>query len=124
MSLGEALQQLATDHIQWAVIVTILALGVLDFVLGVLRAWADKAAPPVKLEYLDVWVRTQLAGRIVPIILVLIFAALAPPVTIGDFSLQPLAVAGNIAAAAYALSTSKSIIDSLNPSTPDKTPTE
>lgn len=123
MSFGEALTALGADQIQWAVIITILGLGILDFVTGVLRAIADSSAT-FDIKLLDTWVRTQLAGRIVPIILVLIFSALAPDITLGEFSVNALAVAGNFAAAAYALSTGKSIIDNLNRNVPDTRPTE
>lgn len=122
--LRDALAQLGADQVQWTIIITILALGVLDFIFGVLRAIADKTGPAFDIALLDVWVRTQLAGRIVPIILVLIFAALAPSVQIAGFSFDPLAIAGNTAAGAYALTTSKSIIDALNPKVRDKIPTE
>lgn len=120
--LSDAFAQLGADSIQWTVIVTILALGVLDFVFGVLRAVANKTGPAFDISLLDVWVRTQLAGRIVPIILVLLFSALAPSVQIAGFTFSPLAIAANTAAGAYALTTSKSIIDSLNTGTTDRLP--
>lgn len=113
------LAKLAADSPAMAAVIGVLGLGLLDWVLGVLRALADRT---FKLEFLDVWVRTQLLGRILPIVLVLAFSQVIGTISIGDFSFNVLFLGGMTAAGAYALVTAQSIIDSLNPKAPDRLP--
>jgi hypothetical protein len=115
------LTRLNADTPAITAIIAILGLGLLDWILGVARAIANST---FELKYIDVWVRTQLLGRILPIVLVLAFSQVIGSLTIGDFSLNLLFVGGIAAAGAYALVTGQSIIDSLNPKAPDAPPTE
>lgn len=115
------LAQLGADTPAITAIVGVTLLGLLDWVLGVVRAIANKT---FDLAYLDTWVRKQLLGRILPIVLVLAFSQVIGDITVGDMSLNLLFIAGMTAAGAYALTTAKSIADSLNANAPDEPPVE
>lgn len=115
------LQKLGADTPAITAIIGVVGLGLLDWILGVLRAVANKT---FDFAYLDVWVRVQLMGRILPIVLTLAFSQVIGTITVGDFSLNLLFIGGMAAAAAYALTTGNSIIDSLNSNAPDTLPKE
>jgi len=113
------LARLTADPLVSNAIIGVVALGVLAWVLGTLRALADGS---FKLELLDVWVRSQLLGRIIPIVLILAFSQVVGAVKVGDVEINALSIAGLGSAAAYAATTIQSIVESLNKSAPNPTP--
>ena len=121
MDFGDAFRALFTDPATNAAVQGVLVVGLIEFATGVIRAISNRS---FSLDYVDVWVRSQLAGRIVPILLVLLGSRLGGDLTVGEFSLNLLATAGLAAAAAYVAAAAKSIVDSVNPSAPDEMPVE
>jgi hypothetical protein len=111
MAFLENVDPLAVNAIIAVVVVTLL-----DFVTGVLRAIADRT---FEWAALDVWVRTQLLGRVVPIVLIVGAGQVLGGITVGDpanggVSLDLLGVGGMLAAVTVVASGVKSIIDNLN----------
>lgn len=121
MELGNLLARLASDPTTNAAIELVAIVAILDFILGTLRAFANHT---FTLEAFDVWVRVQLAGRVLPIILVLVAGTVVGDVAIADFHFNVLTATALAAAAAFVASTAKSIADSLNANAPDPVPTE
>lgn len=117
--MNELLRQLAGDPMVNNAIVGVVALGLLDWLLGTLRAIRDGI---FKLTLVDVWVRQALLGRIIPIVLILAFSRVVGGIRIGEVDVNTLAIAGTAAAVAYATTTVQSIIGSLNPMQPNKLP--
>lgn len=106
------LAQLGADPLTNNAILAVVAVAVLDFLTGAVRAIADKT---FSLVYLDVWVRKQLAA-VVTIVLVLVFGRFVGTITVGDLSLSVLTSAGIVAAATFVAAQLKSILDNLNTS--------
>lgn len=121
MGLGDLLHRIWADPTTASAIVVVVALAILDLVIGTLRAFASDQFDP---GLIDVWVRKTLAGRVLPIVFVLLFGAAIGDIGVGDFHFNILVAAGLAAAALFAISTAQSIIDSLNPKVADKAPTE
>jgi hypothetical protein len=96
-------------------------LGILELVTGALRAFAAKQ---FKIELVDTWVRTDLAGRILPITVVLIAGAAAPDLSALGVQVDILTATGLAGAAVYAASTLASIVANVNPAAADSPPTE
>lgn len=113
------LAKLPGDPIANAAAVGVVLLALLDFALGTVRALSDGTWKP---EYMSSWVRAQLLGHVIPIILILAFAQVIGTLSIGDFKLNVLMIAGLAAAASYAVVTAKSVTDSLNRGVPDTLP--
>lgn len=99
--------------------VAILAL--VELVTGVLKAFASSQ---FSFSLIDVWVRTQLAGRILPIIVLLIASAAAPDFSVLGVDVNILTTAGLAAAATYAASAVASIVSNVTPSATDTPPVE
>jgi hypothetical protein len=121
MAFGDLLQKLGADAATNAALILITVVAVLDFATGSLRAIANST---FTLSAFDVWVRLQLAGRVLPIILVLLAGQVVGNISVGDFQVNVLTAAAFAAAASYVVAGAKSIVDSLNPSAPDVVPTE
>lgn len=102
-------------------IVGIAILWLVELVTGVARAYA---AGQFKWDLIDVAVRTQLAGRIVPIVVVLIAGAAAPDLSVLGVKVDVLTTAGLAAAAVYAAAAVASIVGNLNPQAVDVAPSE
>jgi hypothetical protein len=119
--MAELLQKLQADQPAIAAVLIVSLLGLLEFLFGILDAVRNNQ---FGLPYLDVWVRTQLLGKIVPIILILSFSYVVGSVNIGGFQLNLLFLAGQTAAVAYGLTTIDSIIKSVRPDVPDSPPAE
>lgn len=113
------LAKLPGDPIANAAAVGSVILAILDFLIGTVRALSDGTWKP---EYMSSWVRAQLLGHVVPIVLILSFGQVIGTITIGDFKLNVLIAGGLAAAASYAVVTAKSILDSINRSVPDTLP--
>lgn len=120
------LAKLPGDPIANAAAIGVVVLALLDFILGTLRALAGKGAglfgTNFTLESFSTWVRSQLLGHAIPIILLLTFGQVFGTVSIGDIHINVLLLTAETAAATYAATTAKSILDSLNPSAPDPVP--
>lgn len=119
--MEELLAKLQSDSPAIAMIILILGLGLMDWAFGVIDAIRNSL---FDLKYLDVWVRKQLLGRILPVVLVLAFSQVFGTIDILGFQLNLLWIGGQTAAIAYALTTINSIIGSLNPSVSDTLPKE
>jgi len=121
MAFGDLLHRLAADPLTNDTIILIAVLAVLDFITGSLRAIANGQ---FTLDAFDVWVRVQVAGRVLPIIVVLLAGTVVGDISVGDFHFNVLTGTALAAAAAFAVSTGKSIADNLNAQSPDRVPTE
>lgn len=117
----------ASDPVtNWAII-ALLALPLIDWLLGTLRALRDST---YVAQALDVFVRTKFGGRTVPLIILLILGrtvAVGAPteLTIPGLDLSIITGAGILAAAPYLVVTAKSIIENATADTsqPQKNPT-
>ena len=121
MGIGDLLHKLGSDPTTNAAIIAVAVLAVLDFVTGSLRAIANST---FTLDAFDVWVRKQIAGRVIPIILVLVSGTIVGDIGVGDFHFNVLTATALLAAATFAVSTAKSIVDNLNTAAPDAVPAE
>ena len=121
MALGDLLAKLAADPLTNNTILLVAILPLLDLITGVLRAIANKT---FTLDALDVWVRTKVAGRVLPIILVLVAGEAVGDVTVGSFSFNVVTIAAMAAAVTFVAAEAKSIIDNLNANEPDSVPVE
>lgn len=119
--MTEILAQLRGDPMTNAAIIGVVALALLDFVTGTIRAIADRT---FAVDAIDVWVRKQLLGRVVTIVLVLIFGRFVGTLRIGSTDLALLTGAGLTAAATYAAAALASIIANLSADAPNPKPAE
>jgi hypothetical protein len=119
--MKELLDLLVADPLTNNAILGIVALAILGFVLGTLRAVADKS---FVWSALDVWIRKDLMGRVIPIILILAFGRVVGTIKVGDVELAVLTATGLIAAATYAATAVTSIVASLNKNAPNPVPTD
>ena len=115
------LAQLSGDPLTNSAIIAVVALALLDFVTGTVRAISDGT---FQIAALDVWVRKTLLGRVVTIILVLVFGRFVGTVTVGETTLAVLTGAGLAAAATFAAAALASIVANLNTNAPNAAPTE
>ena len=121
MAFGDLLARIWADPLTSNAIIIVVAVSLLELLTGISRAVANHS---FDFGLVDVWVRTQVAGRVIPIILVLIFGTVLGNITLGSFSFNILTAAALTAAVLYVTTAAQSIIDSLNPKTPDTTPVE
>jgi Bacteriophage holin family len=121
MTFGDILTRLSSDPLTNGAIIAIAVLAILDFATGSLRAIANHT---FSLDAFDVWVRVQIAGRVLPIILVLVAGTIVGDISVGGFSFNVLTATALAAAATYAVSTGASIAANLSPETPHPVPTE
>jgi hypothetical protein len=117
-------QALFADNATNYAIALLIALPLVDFLTGVLRAFANGT---FELHRIDVFVRTQIAGRALPLIVLLILGRAitvsAPDaLVIPGLDLSILTTGGLIAAVPFLVATAKSILDNVNPSTSDRLP--
>lgn len=119
--MKELLDLLVADPLTNNAIIAVIALALLGFVLGTIRAIADKT---FTWSALDVWIRKDLMGRVIPIILLLAFGRVVGTVSVGDADLALLTAAGLAAAATYAVTAITSIVASLNMKTENPVPTD
>lgn len=113
------LAKLPGDPVANAAAIGVVLLATADFILGSLRAIAGGT---FTLESFSTWVRAQLAGHVLPIVFLLIVGQAFGTITIGDFSVNAILLGAELAAASFAATTGKSILDSLNPKTTDVVP--
>lgn len=119
--MKELLDLLVADPLTNNAILAVIALAILGFALGTIRAIADKTFEWLAL---DTWIRKDLMGRVIPIILILAFGRIAGTITVGDAQLALLTAAGLAAAATYAAASLAGIIASLNRNAENPVPTD
>ena len=117
--MEELLSQLPGDPVANAAAVGAFGLAVLDFLIGTVRAIANRTW---SAEYAATWVRLQLLGQVTPIVLALLFGQVIGDITIGDVSFNVITASALLAAGTYAVTTINSIKNSLTPSAPDPVP--
>ena len=115
------LKQLSGDPLTNDAIIGVVTLCLLAFIIGTVRAISDST---FVWSALDVWVRKDIMGRVIPIILVLAFGRIVGTISIGDTQLALLTGAGLIAAATYAAARVAGIVASLNTAAPNPVPTD
>ena len=114
------------DPISLNAVIAVATISLLDFVTGALRAIANRT---FEWSALDVWVRTQLLGRVVPIVLLIAAGQVVGTLTIGDpesggVTLSVLGTAGIAGAITVILAGIKSILDNVRPSVEHPVPVE
>lgn len=119
MNLGEVVAFLSRDPIAYACLQGVFWVSLADFVLGTLKALAPPST--FSLKWVDAWVGDHLF-KAAMITFALIFGYLAPPITVGDFSLNGILLAAEAAAATYILKTGTSAVGNLNFRSPDEPP--
>lgn len=113
------LAKLPGDPVTNAAAIGVVVLALLDFVIGTVRAVADGT---FTFESFSTWVRAQLLGHVIPIILLLTFGQVIGSISVGGLSFNVVVAAGLAGAASYAATTINSVIDSVNPSADDPIP--
>lgn len=113
------LARLPGDPAANAAVIGVAALALLDFILGTVRAVAGRT---FTFDSFSTWVRAQLLGHVIPIILLLTFGQVVGTISVGDLSFNVLVASGLAGAASYVATTVKSILDTVNPQTPDVVP--
>lgn len=108
------------------VLLLLIVLPLVQYVLGVLRAIANSS---FDIALLDVFIRTDIAGRVLPVTILIVlgrFIDVAAPKTLNVPGLDlGLLTGGGIAlAAVYLVVVVKRIVDNVNPSAPDPLPVE
>ena len=125
MDAGEFLRAVFADPATNLVIAMLIAVPLLDWVTGSLRAIAGGT---FRWSAFDVFVRTQLAGRTIPLTILLLLGrvvSIAVPegLLIPGLDLALITGAGILAAVPYLLRTFASIAANVNPEAPDRLPT-
>lgn len=113
------LAKLAADSPASAAAIGVVVLAITDFVLGSLRAIAGGT---FVWESFSTWVRAQLAGHVLPIFFLLLVGQVFGTIAIGDIRFNAILIGAELAAASYAATTVKSILDSINTNAPDPVP--
>lgn len=113
------------DQATNVVLALLVVLPLIDWITGSLRAIAGGT---FQLSAFDVFVRTQMAGRAVPLAILLVLGraitvAVPETLVIPGLDLSILTGGGILAAAPFLLVTAKSIVDNANPGTTDRIPT-
>lgn len=101
-------------------------LPAVQWLTGALRAFSNHT---FGLEYLDVFIRTDVAGRVLPLAILLITGRVidvAAPnsLEIPGLDLSLLTAGGAAAAVVYLVVVVKRIVDNVNPTAPDAVPAE
>lgn len=121
MEIGQLLARLWADPLTNNAIVIVVAVALLDLLTGIARAIANGT---FALELVDAWVRKTIAGRVIPIVLVLLFGAAIGNISLGDFHFNIFTTAALTAAGVFVAATAASILANLSPTTPDVPPSE
>ena len=108
------------------VLLLLVVLPVVQFVTGVLRAFSNGT---FELQLLDVFVRTDIAGRVLPLLILIITGRLvesqAPDtLTIPGLDIGIFTSAGIGFAVVYLVVVIRNIVSNVNPSEPDALPIE
>lgn len=111
VDFGSLIDQLFADPATSTAIYGIVLLAFLDFATGTLRSIADKT---FAWSALDVWVRGKVAGRVIPLVLLLIAGQAAPDLTVLGLSVNILGATAMAGAATFAAAEVASIIENVN----------
>lgn len=108
------------------VLLLLLVLPLAQFVTGVLRAISNHT---FELKYLDVFIRTDIAGRVLPLLILIVLGrvldvAAPDTLSIPGLDLSLLTGSGIALAVVYLVVVIKGIIDNVNPSATDAVPVE
>lgn len=122
MNIAEVFSDANTNY----VLLLLLVLPLVQFALGVLRAFSNGT---FEVKYLDVFIRTDIAGRVIPLLILIVLGRVldvAAPETLNipGLDLSLLTGSGIALAVVYLVVVIKSIVDSVNPSHPDTLPVE
>ncbi len=117
--MEELLARLPGDPVANAAAIGSVILAITAFILGSVRAVANGTWKP---EAFATWVQKHLLGQVFPIVFLLIVGQAFGTLTIGTFSFNIVLAGAEVAAATYAVSAGKAILDSLNPSATDQVP--
>lgn len=116
MEFGSLISGMFSDPIVANAFWAVLGLCFLNFVLGSLRAFSNKV---FELSALDAWIRTDVAGRVLPILITLLAAQALPDLSVfgvtGEAALNAFGLAQ---AAAYIVATLASIAANVRPPDP------
>jgi hypothetical protein len=118
MSLGEALQHLFST-LPGQAIYGLTVLILLNAALGIAKAISNGT---FDWKWLDLFVRTKIAGRLVPITVVLGAGVLAPDLSVLGLEVNLLTAAGLAAAIPVAASEAASILENIQFGQPDRPP--
>lgn len=123
--MTEFVAALFSDQMTVSVIVLLFALSLTDWILGTLRAIASHT---FDISLWDTFIRRDLAGRVLPLTIVILLGralavALPGAFTIPGLDISFLTGAGFLAAVPYIAAKVKSIQESVNPTEPDRPPT-
>lgn len=121
MEFGQLLGRLWSDPLTSNAIILVVVVALLDLLTGISRAVASSQ---FDVKLVDVWVRVTIAGRVIPIVLVLLFGTVIGNIQLGTFSINVLTTAALAAAATFVAAEAASIIGNLSASSPDKPPVE
>lgn len=116
MEFGTLIGNMFSDPIVSNAFWAVLGLCILNFVLGSLRAFSNKV---FEVTALDAWIRTDVAGRVLPILITLLAAQALPDLSVfgvtGEAALNAFGLAQ---AAAYIVATLGSIASNVRPPDP------
>jgi hypothetical protein len=116
MGFGDLLTKLFGDPIAASAVWAVIVLCVSQFVLGSLRAWSNKT---FAWSAFDAWIRTDVAGRVIPIILIFVVAKATPDLLVFGIPVESgLLAYGVLQAGTYIISGVASIKDNVRPPDP------
>lgn len=118
LDIGGLFAALGSNVLGNTTLQAIVLITLADFVLGSVKALSNGTW---KAKWLDAWVGDHLA-KVVTIIFGLLFGIVAPPIVIGDFSLNVVGAAAETAALAYLIKTGVSVAGNFNFSSADPPP--
>ena len=111
MNIGDLITQLFADPATATAIYGICLLAALDFATGTLRAIADKT---FAWSAIDVWVRGKVAGRLMPLILLLVAGQAAPDLSVLGLDVNILGIVALTGSATFAAAELASIVENVN----------
>lgn len=118
MQFGQLISGMFSDPIVSNAFWAVIGLCLLNFVLGSLRAFANHV---FELTALDAWIRSDVAGRVLPILITLLAAQALPDLSVfgvtGEAALNAFGLAQ---AAAYIVATLASVAINVRPPDPQK----
>jgi hypothetical protein len=118
VSLTQALSQLLTSPAGQAVYgLTLLMFA--NAALGIAKTVSNKT---FEWSWVDLFVRTKIAGRLVPIVVVLLIGTIAPDLSLLGLTVNPFTAAGLAAAVPVAASELASILENIRFGQIDRVP--
>jgi len=118
MNFGEMLTALMEGPAGMAMSGVVI-LAIVELVTGIAKAFASKQ---FDVTLVDAWVRKTVAGRVIPILILLIAGEAVPDMSVLGLDINILSTTGLAAAATFAVAALGSITDNIRGST-DTPPT-